>query len=49
MIFETTSVVAGGKLVFLARRNREHAFANGAPAPGELEDIVVAAVPLVGN
>ena len=27
----------------------EHAFANGASAPGELEDIVVAAVPLVGN
>jgi hypothetical protein len=45
----TTGVVVDGELVFLARRNRENAFASGAPARDELDDIVVAAVPLVGH
>jgi hypothetical protein len=40
----TTGVVVDGELVFMARRNRERAFATGAPARDALEDIVVAAV-----
>jgi len=45
----TTGVVVDGELVFLARRNREGAFATGAAAPGTLAEIVVAAVSLTGH
>jgi len=41
----TTGVVAGGALLFLARRNRESAFVAGAPTP-VLEEVVIASVPL---
>jgi hypothetical protein len=44
----TTGSVVGGALVFLARRNRESAFAGGATRPAELDDIVLASVRL-GN
>jgi sugar lactone lactonase YvrE len=42
----TTGVVVDAELLFLARRNREQAFASGAADPAALDDIVIAAVPL---
>ena len=42
----TTGVIVEAAFVFMARRNREHAFANGPPARDALEDIVIAAVDL---
>ena len=42
----TTGVIIDAALVFMARRNREHAFANGPPARDALEDILIAAVDL---
>jgi hypothetical protein len=41
----TTGVIVGDELVFLARRNRESAFTDGATPV--LEDIVIARVPLL--
>jgi hypothetical protein len=42
----TTGVVIDAAFVFMARRNREHAFASGPPARDALEDIVIAAIDL---
>jgi sugar lactone lactonase YvrE len=42
----TTGVIVDAALVFLARRNRERAFASGTADPAALEDIVIATVPL---
>jgi sugar lactone lactonase YvrE len=42
----TTGIIVDTSLVFLARRNRERAFASGTADPSALEDIVIATVPL---
>jgi hypothetical protein len=44
----TTGVVVEGALVFMARRNRESAFAAGAARPPALEDILIVSV-LLGD